>query len=169
MRKVAIGIACLAVTAAFSGCGKDGGDDDDGGGGGKKSELAGRVWSCTMARLVYRIVGGSYTYTYETVMDSYRFYDDGTFIYLPYDDRLVYYDGKYSTSNGKIHFKNVNRRSLESHEATTVYGADKDIEMNYEIGKDANGEYLLTGNLQHFTTEHIASKDKYMKGEAITK
>ena len=170
LRKVAMIVAFLAVTTMFTSCGKNGGgDDDDGGSGSKNSALAGWRWTCTMERLVFRLIGGSYTYVYETVMDSYLFYNDGTFLYLPYDDRLVYYDGTYSTSNGKIVFKDVNRRALEDDAITTVYGSKQNLEMQYEITKDAQGEYLRTGNLQHFKTENISRTDVYRKGDSIKK
>ena len=167
LRKVAMIVACLAVTTIFTSCDENG--DDDGGNGNKKSELAGWTWDCHALRMVMVLSGGSYTYTYAYCDDHYMFYDNGTFIYLPYNDRLVYYKGTYSTSNGKIYFKNVNRLALEDDAITTAYGENKNIEMKYEIGKDEQGEYLLTGNLQHFTTENSSSAEKYRKGDAIKK
>ena len=164
LRMVAAMVACLAVTTVFATCGKGSGNDDGGNGfGSKKSELAGYSWSCNTTRLVMRFRGGEYVYVYEPCIDYYMFYGNGKFEYFPFDDLTVYYKGTYSTSNGKINFKNVNRLYRYDDEITTSHGVNQNIEMEYKIEKDAQGEYILIGNLSGFKTENISRNDMYRK------
>ena len=172
LMKVATIVACLAVTTAFCGCGNGGSDDDDenGGSSSSNSALAGWTWRCNTSRQVLRLIGGSYSYTFEVVEDYYMFLSGGKFLYFPYDERFAYYEGTYSTSEGKMYFKNVNRRNTETEEILTNFDVQKVIEMEYKIAKDEQGEYLHTGSLQYFRntqTVDISRADKYRKAEAI--
>ena len=170
LRIMAMIIACLAVTAVFASCDKDGSSDEDGGGGSNNSPLAGWTWRCNMPRQVYRLIGGEFSFTFEVVEDFYMFKRDGTFLYFPYDERFTYYDGTYSVSNGKLTFKNVNRRDTETDEIETNVDVQNIIEMEYKIDKDEKGEFLNVGSLQYFrnsSTVDISRANDYRKAESI--
>ena len=114
LRILATIVACLAVTAVFASCDKDGNDDDDGGGSGKiDTKLVGK---------------------WEFMDDCYYFFKDGKFDYLSSGPSL--YKGKYSISSGRISLSDIVNVNFES----TKY---KNQNLEYSFGTDAQGEYLF--------------------------
>ena len=105
LRKVAMIVACLAVTTMFASCdGKNGGDDDDGNGGGKIDAKLVGTWELSE-------VWGSLIYYY-----YYTFNQDGSFVYgQTRSTQMTNASGKYAAANGKITFTNISfKRGNES-------------------------------------------------------
>ena len=126
LRKVAMMIACLAVTTMFVACDKDG----EGGDGKIDQKLVG-VWS----------------YDGSGEHHNYFFNKNGTASLFITGSMTYHGEAKYSTSNGKI--------SLTEYYTIDAIGnrelrIDKVVE--YSIGSDERGEYLTIGNIPGSTS-----------------
>ena len=123
MRKVAMIVACLAVTIMFAACDKTNGDDDDGNGGGKNDSK----------------VVGTWTRHNVSPLEYYNFVFDknGNFNYYIVGTLSEYsYKGNYSVSDGKIYFTKVVFTNGD-------YKANEpDSNAGYEIEVDKDGELL---------------------------
>ena len=138
--------------------------------GSNKSALAGWKWVCMMPRQIQKQVGMEMTFVIEMVTDSYMFSNDGTFMYLPYNERFSYYKGTYTVSNGNLYLDKIARRNTETEEVLKNLTVSEKIEIEYEILTDKDGEYLHIGSLAAFrdeTTVDISRADIYRKGESI--
>ena len=121
LRILAAIVACLAVTAVFASCDKDGNDDDGGGGSGKIDQKLVGSW-------IYD--GLDYNYIY-------KFQKDGNFEYNYRWQSISITEGKFTTSGNKVYFTDI---VIEKGKyAETKY---PDTVFEYEIGKDDKGDYL---------------------------
>ena len=128
LRILAAIVACLAVTAVFASCDKDGSDDDGGTTSGNlDKKIIGR-WQITG----YNTNNVRFTYTY-------FFLENSSFEYFRNIGAASGgADGKYRTSNGKVYFSELN--DINAIGERTPYD---DIVFEYEFRKDEVGEYLF--------------------------
>jgi len=127
LRILAAIVACLAVTAVFASCDKDGNDDDETTSGNIEKKIIGR-WQTTG----YDPYNVKYTYTY-------FFLENGRFEYFRnYGSASGGAEGKYRTSNGNVYFSELN--GINAIGERTPYD---DIVFEYEFLKDDVGEYLF--------------------------
>jgi len=143
LRILAAIVACLAVTAVFASCDKDGNDDDDGGGSGKIDKKLVGMWTYR-----YLGVGGTDTYTY-------NFKQDGNFQYFVNSNLIV---GKYYTSDGKIYLSDL----VHTYDNSS-WGELKVVE--YVISSDNNGTYLQATQINRNETNYELKSNsmKYYK------
>ena len=138
--------------------------------GNNKSTLAGWKWVCMMPRQIQKQVRMEMTFVVEMVTDSYMFFNDGAFMYFPYNERFAYYKGTYTVSNAKLYLDSITRRNRETEEVLTNLTVSGKIEIEYEILTDKDGEYLHIGSLAAFRdvpTVDISQANIYRKGESI--
>jgi len=133
LRTVAAIIACLVVTTMFAACDKTNPDDDDknGGGNGKIDAKIVGTWSHTFRD----------AFSLEVITSTYFFYKDGTFKYsTTWNSRE--FNGKCSTSNGKVNLTDVSWFEYLDNGGKTEPTKRSNVVLDYEFGKNANGDYL---------------------------
>jgi hypothetical protein len=118
LRKVAIIFACLAVTTMFAACDNKNGDDEDGDG-------------TQSGKIDQKLIG---IWNYSPDNETYKFSANGSFNHF---SLLSATEGKFTTSDNKVHFSNIiyeKGETWEKHYPDAVY--------EYEVGKDNDGDYL---------------------------
>ena len=129
------------------------------------AELVG-YWSCMTLRMVIVGVFPYMRLELQYRMDSYKFNSNGTFEYYPYDGSSIY-KGTYYVSNGKLNLRNIKSYYFEDPNGN-VLASYPDKVMEYQIGKDKDGEYLMVRSLyEHLndTSVNIKDADKYKKSK----
>ena len=97
-------------------------------------------------RVLYTGSGGASTYMNKYA--NYSFYENGTFRYTSLTMHALVVEGKYSVSEGEIHFSDLNIYQINNNAARTI---EKKTPVNtffsakYKLETDENGEYLVIG------------------------
>jgi len=138
---VAAMVACLAVTTIFASCDKDGG----GSGSGKIDKKLIGMWT-----------------NFES--DYYDFYSNGTFEY--HGSWGYVYEGRYSTSNGRIYFSKISYYETTFGGGRTETKTRVDLVSDYAFVMYGSDEYLKIYEIDrsHDTTDiKIESCDEFWK------
>ena len=170
LRKVAMIVVCLAVTAIFAACDENKPNDDDNGGISGKENPALKEWVGTWGYFttgswpssmggIYSHSSGGYNYytvgtsTYVGQARLSTFLKDGSYKELMIMkmssswsslDVLYEFKGNYSVSNGKLHI-NITNRNRSGDGGKTFDGWDgfwSKQQFNYSFKKDSNGDYV---------------------------
>ena len=147
-------VVAFMVSMAFIACDKTNPDDDDDGVEKIDTKLVGE-WEL-------QGLDGPHDISW------YFFNKNGTFEHgcTYFGDR---YNGKYSTSGGKVYLKDIEAYRLKSDGTIDVHFEKKDVVLEYKFGTDASGDYLhiydmsRTGMSNEKTNFTMEGADKFYK------
>jgi len=128
------------------------------------AELVG-TWSCITERWVNVEVRPYFKYEWRMRWDSYKFNSNGTFEYYPYEGYNIF-KGAYFVSNGKLNLRNIKCYNSSNPDGDALYTIPDKV-MEYQLGKDKDGEYLMIRSMYlHLSDTSVGMNypDKYLKG-----